>query len=75
MTTLVDMDEIHTLEYKNTTLHVEEDQEPAHDPEQLEEDQEPAQDPEQPEEDVERMKSEASRGQGPQQVVLAMGST
>jgi hypothetical protein len=62
MTTVVDMDEIHTLECKNTTLHVEEDQEPA-------------QDPEQPEEDAEQMKSKASRGQGPQQVELAMGST
>jgi hypothetical protein len=42
MPTVVDVDEIHTPEYEQTTLHVEEEKEPA-------------QEPEQPEEDVEQM--------------------
>jgi hypothetical protein len=54
MPTVVDVDEIHTPEYEQTTLHVEEEQEPTQEPEQLEE-------------DVEWMKSDASRGKGPQQ--------
>jgi hypothetical protein len=52
MPTVVDVDEIHTPEYEQTTLHVEEEKKPTQEPEQLEE-------------DVERTKSDASRGKGP----------
>jgi hypothetical protein len=51
MPTVVDVDEIQTLEYDKTTLHVEEKQEPAQKPEQLVE-------------DVEWTESNMSRGKG-----------
>jgi hypothetical protein len=61
MPTVVDVDEIHTPEYEQTTLHVEEEKEPTQEPEQLVE-------------DVEQMESDASRGKGPQEAELAMDS-
>jgi hypothetical protein len=36
--TIVYVDEVHTPKYEKSTLHVEEEQEPAQDPEQPEED-------------------------------------
>jgi hypothetical protein len=61
MPTVVDVDEIHTPEYEKTTLHVEEEQEPTQEPEQLVE-------------DVEQTKSDASRGKGPQEAEPTMDS-
>jgi hypothetical protein len=52
MQTVVDVDEIHTLEYKKTTLHVEEEQEFTKEPEQLVE-------------DAKRTEFDVSRGKGP----------
>jgi hypothetical protein len=62
MSTVVDVDEIHTPEYEQTTLHVEEEQESTQEPEQLGE-------------DVVQMKSDTSRGKGPQGAEPAMEST
>jgi hypothetical protein len=61
MPTVVDVAEIHRPEYKQTTLHVEEEQEPA-------------QEPEQPEEDVERTEYDVSSRKGTQQEEPATGS-
>jgi hypothetical protein len=62
MPTVVDVDEIHTPEYEQTTLHVEEEQESTQEPEQLGE-------------DVVRTEPDASRGKGPQGAKPTMEST
>jgi hypothetical protein len=53
MPTIMDVDEIHTLEYGPTRT-------------QVEEEQNPSQEVEKPEEDVEKAKFDASRGKGTQ---------
>jgi hypothetical protein len=62
MPTVVDVDEIHKLKYEQTTMHVEEEKEPA-------------QEPKQSIEDIKRMESDAFKGKGMQQEEPAMGST
>jgi hypothetical protein len=61
MSTVVDVDEIHTPKYDPTST-------------QVEEEQNPSQEAKHPEEDAERIESDASRGKGPQQEEQAMGS-
>jgi hypothetical protein len=53
MPTIVDVNVIHTLEYELNTIHIEEEQNPAHEVGQPE--------------DAQRTKSDSSRGKGPQQ--------
>jgi hypothetical protein len=62
MPTVVDVDEIHILEYEKTKLQVEEEKEPAQEPEQLVE-------------DAKQMESDASKGKVPQEEKLTMDST
>ena len=62
MPTVVDVDEIHTPEYEQTTLHVEEEQELA-------------QEPKQSEEDAKQTESDASRGKGRQHAEPTTGFT
>jgi hypothetical protein len=61
MPIVVDVDEIHTPEYMKTTLHVEEEQEPTQEPEQLVE-------------DVERMESDTFKGKESYEAELTMDS-
>jgi hypothetical protein len=58
---VVDVDEIHTPEYKTNPVTVEEEQNPAQEVGQMEE-------------DTERTESDTSRGQGPRQAEKVMGS-
>jgi hypothetical protein len=52
MPTILDVDDIHTLEYQTYTM-------------QVEEERNPSQEAGQPEDDTERTESDASRGKGP----------